>query len=376
MAQNPPKGITYRGPLQYQWRVRVRGIYANGVKDTLEGAVAAREDARQRINAGTWDDGQRLRSFTLAKGLDYYEEHVLPHKKGGDKERSRLKTWREWHGGAKGREGDWLQYPMSSIMPDQIQAFIDERQRAGSGSGASTIRNCVAVLSSVFRSCRTRLHLDIPNPCLLVSLPPPPPPRHVTLPASDAVALLAACREGPDYLIHCVLIAIETAMRAGEIRRIQRSHVHKTHVHLPKTKNPRGGVVRARDVPLTEEAEGVISDAMKALPHRPDGWLFGDPEKWGKDGGFTESMLSNAFAAAVKRARGAGLTKSVRFHDLRHIAITELAKDHAGAMELAKLTGHRTLRVLTETYYNPTPLDQAAELRRRRAERKAREKAA
>jgi len=256
---------------------------------------------------------------------------------------------------------------MTSIMPAQLQEWIDARKKAG--AAASTIRNAVAVLSSVFTKARTQLHLDITNPCRLVDLPRLPPPRRVTLSAGNMTALLTACREGPWYLIHCVLIAIETAMRAGEIRRIHRQYIYPTHLHLPETKNH-----TARDVPLTEEALGVVRTAVECLPSPPGGWLFGDPDKCGREGGLSESMVSNAYAAAVQRARQYhGMTRKITFHDLRHVAITDLAKDHQSAMELAKLTGHKTLRVLHETYYNPTPADQAAELRRRRAERKARE---
>ncbi|WP_342629995.1 tyrosine-type recombinase/integrase [Nguyenibacter vanlangensis] len=357
-----PPGIAYRGPRQWQWRVRIRGIYANGTEETLEDAIAARVKAAERIKGGTWEDSQRLKAFTFADGLDHYEKNVMPRKKGGHKEASRLRIWRGLT--------DWQSYPMASIMPEQIQGWIDARVKTG--SAPSTVRNAVAVLSSAFSKARTQLHLDIPNPCRLVSLPPPRPPRHVTLSAGDAAAMLTACREGPEYLIHCVLIAMETAMRAGEIRRVQRHHIHKTHIHLPETKNTRGGTIRPRDVPLTVEAEAVLVAAMKAMSVVPGDWLFGDPEKMGEDGGFTESMLSNAFAAAVKRAMKSGMKRAITFHDLRHIAITDLAQDHQGAMELAKLTGHKTLRVLHETYYNPTPAAQAAELRRRRAERKAR----
>ncbi|WP_336763821.1 tyrosine-type recombinase/integrase [Asaia sp. VD9] len=368
MARKPkgiPTGVKLRAPGQWQWRLRIRDIDANGTEPTMDKAVAARVKAEELIRGGTWDDGQRLRRFTLADGLSHHEQHVMPRKRGGDKEASRVRAW-------KAQEA-WQPYPMTSIMPAQIQGWIDERVKAG--AAPSTVRNAVAILSSVFEAARKQLHLDIANPCRLVSLPPARPPRHVAISAADTKLLMTECRNGPPYLIHCVLIAIETAMRAKEIRRLHRAHLHETHVHLPLTKNTRGGSdLRPRDVPLTLEGYEVIRGAMEAMPVRNDGWLFGDPAKLGADGGLTESMVSNSYVAAVKRAQSLhGMQQKVTFHDLRHIAITDLAKDHQSAMELAKLTGHKTLRVLHETYYNPKPEEQAAELRRRKAERKARE---
>jgi integrase len=177
--------------------------------------------------------------------------------------------------------------------------------------------------------------------------------------------LLAACEQGPPQLPWATKIALATAMRASEIRRLERRHIHLDNgfVHLPKTTNG-----DKRDVPpVLPGAADVMAEAMQTLPVRADGYLFGHPDKLGSEGGYTQSMLTASFADAVDRAALAddefrNLNADFRFHDARHVATTRLAPLHRDALDLAKTTGHKTLSVLMR-FYNEKPEDCAARLR-------------
>ena len=129
-------------------------------------------------------------------------------------------------------------------------------------------------------------------------------------------------------------LALQTAMRQGEICGIRARHVMGDYVHLPMTKNG-----APRDVPLTAEAKQIVAELVSRKPLRPDN-------------------VSQIFRQAVNRA---GI-KDLRFHDARHEATVFLAsKLHV--MDLCKVTGHRDLKILLSTYYAPTPDDLAAKLR-------------
>ncbi|MDO7344517.1 site-specific integrase, partial [Acinetobacter baumannii] len=53
--------------------------------------------------------------------------------------------------------------------------------------------------------------------------------------------------------------------------------------------------------------------------------------------------------------RRVGLDGVITFHDTRHEAITRFVHDYRLPVEiLAKITGHKTISVLVNTYYNPT----------------------
>lgn len=133
------------------------------------------------------------------------------------------------------------------------------------------------------------------------------------------------------------LFAIETAMRAGEIVDLTWEHVHARHVHLPMTKNG-----HARDVPLSTRARELLAK----LPREGDR-VFG--------------LNSANLDAIFRRAKDRALITDLHFHDTRREALTRLAKKFS-PMELAKVSGHRDLRILLNTYYNPAVGDLADKL--------------
>ena len=67
--------------------------------------------------------------------------------------------------------------------------------------------------------------------------------------------------------------------------------------------------------------------------------------------------LDAAFKRGVRRA---GLD-GVRFHDLRRTAITRMAEKLPNVIELAAVSGHKSLMVL-KRYYRPSAMDMAKKL--------------
>ena len=122
------------------------------------------------------------------------------------------------------------------------------------------------------------------------------------------------------------LLAIESAMRLGEMTTLEPEQIHlsKRYVELLETKNG-----SSRRVPLSTEAVRLLS----LVPQ-----------------GFTVSSgaASTLFRRACINAGISGLT----FHDSRREALSRLAK-RMDVMNLAKISGHRDLRVLLNTYYSP-----------------------
>jgi integrase len=153
----------------------------------------------------------------------------------------------------------------------------------------------------------------------------------------EAPPKTASSRVGAAYLF-----AIETAMRAGEICSLEWQHVNERHVHLPLTKNG-----YARDVPLSAEARRII-EQLRSLT--------------GDDGEATVFNVSTASLDALfRKARARAQIEDLHFHDTRREALTRLSKIF-DVMELARISGHRELRILQNVYYAPTVNDLAAKL--------------
>jgi integrase len=127
-------------------------------------------------------------------------------------------------------------------------------------------------------------------------------------------------------------------MRAGEIQTLRRDQIDldRRVVRLEHTKNG-----SARTVPLSRAATEVLTEAL-AHPLRPeddDLVFWGEP---GRDGHRHPYEFRPAWKRVLARAGIAGL----RFHDLRHEAVSRLVEAGLGDQEVASISGHKSMQKL------------------------------
>jgi integrase len=131
-----------------------------------------------------------------------------------------------------------------------------------------------------------------------------------------------------------VLLAIETGMRFGEIAGLQWENVSVGNrtIFLPDTKNG-----ESRTVPLSTRA----LNAIHALPSSINGRLFG----------VKAGSIRSAYLIAVQNAQATKpecdtFLQGLRFHDLRHEAVTRLFEKGLNPIEVGMVSGHKTLSML------------------------------
>lgn len=134
-----------------------------------------------------------------------------------------------------------------------------------------------------------------------------------------------------------VRFALETAMRAGEIANLRWDDIEAKHCRVLKGKTS----AAKRAVPLSPEAVRII----QAMP---------------KDAETVFNLVESQIDAHFRKAKAKALVSGLRFHDLRHTAITRLAKK-LDVLALARMVGHKDLRMLM-IYYNPSADDLANRL--------------
>ena len=139
-------------------------------------------------------------------------------------------------------------------------------------------------------------------------------------------------------MLPLVKLALETAMRRSELLGLRWEHIDlgRRTIFLQLTKNG-----TSRTVPLSTHAIQILTQ----MPRNLDGVVFP----------VTPEVVSQAFNRARKQA---GI-KDIRFHDLRHMAITRLAEKLPNLIELSAVSGHKSLAML-KRYYHPNP-EQLAE---------------
>ena len=280
------------------------------------------EEIDRGVDRAVFASRVEAETTTLHEALDRYEREVTPGKKGRADERYKLDVWRRSALAAR---------PLASIPGKDLAAWRDTE--LGCGSAPGTIRRRLALLAHVFVIARREWGLSsLTNPAGNVRLPPPGPARDRRLVGDELPRLLAAAQVYGGSTPHAggnvgplITWAIETAMRRGEIAAMRWDHLDRRArvLLIPETKTG-----TPRRVPLSTAALAVLD----GLPRRLDG----------KSGACRPDSISQAFERVCKAAGIEGLT----FHDLRHEATSRLFEKGLGLMEVASITGHKTMQML------------------------------
>jgi integrase len=229
---------------------------------------------------------------------------------------------------------------MANLSAARVAAFRDERLAEVS---AGTVIRELAYLSSIINHARREWGINVPNPVQMVRKPPSPPARGRVLTDADVSALLKVFEpigRRSHWVKPIVELALATAMRRGELLSLRWENINlqTRTAFLPTTKNG-----DSRTVPLSSSALQVLAD----LPRSIDGTVF--------------PLNAAALNAAFKRGLLRSGLQDIRFHDLRRTAITRMAEKLPNVIELAAVSGHKSLMVLKQ-YYRPSATDLASKL--------------
>lgn len=226
------------------------------------------------------------------------------------------------------------------VTPSRIAEFRDERLRQ---VAPGTVIRELAYFSAIINHARREWGFNLENPVSRVRKPQTPAGRERVLSESEQDRLLEALRPSgrrSPWMFPLVVLALESAMRRSELLKLAWQDVDLSNqtATLHDTKN---GEVRI--VPLSKRAVEVL----QALPRSITGKVI--------------PMSQYAVAAAFDRAMARASVSGFRFHDLRHTAVTRMAQKLPNLIELAAVTGHKSLRML-QRYYHPQPTDLAKKL--------------
>lgn len=297
--------------------------------------------------------GRASGSHTLADALRRYREEVSPLHRGARWEALRLRAWEAL---------PWARTRLDRLTPDAIGKWrdrrlqgVDEAGEAARAVSPATVRRELGLLSLVLEEARREWGWISVNPARDARKPAKPPPRTRRISPAEEEALLQACGYArgavPETLTEEVAVAfslsLETAMRAGEIVGLtwDRVDLERRVARLPLTKNG-----TARDVPLSAAAVGLLR--------------LMDREKPGSVFGLTSASLDALWRKARDRAaRFMPELATIHFHDARAEATTRLARKF-DVMTLSKITGHRDIKLLVDTYYRVTAEEIAGRMSR------------
>jgi integrase len=158
-----------------------------------------------------------------------------------------------------------------------------------------------------------------------------------------ALLKLASEPRYPDSALYpIVVLALNTAMRSQEIKTLRWSQVDLIHRSLIVGKS-KTEVGSGRIIPLNQSAAAVLAMWASRTPGAsPEHFVFPACENHKINPGKPIASFRTAWRNATKTAGLPGL----RFHDLRHTAITKLAESLTSEQTIMAIAGHVSRRML------------------------------
>ena len=308
MASFEKRSGNWRAIVQRQGHGRLTRTF-----DTKAQAEAWAATIESEIARGLFVSRTEAENTTLGDLLDRYEREIVFAKKGAQIERYRLNRF---------RESPLAHRSIASIRGTDLALWRDQRLREVS---PATVGREMNILGHVFETARKEWGIALVNPVRDIRRPPAPNARTRRLVDDEQARLLAAAHTYGGEIGALITWAIETAMRRGEIAAMRWEHLDRKDrvLLIPETKTG-----TPRQVPLSSAALAVLD----ALPRRLDGRVWS----------MRPDSISKAFERVCKAAGIEGLT----FHDLRHEATSRFFEQGFNPMEVASITGHKTLQML------------------------------
>lgn len=307
--------IRKKGEGQYHVQIRKRG-YPTQTKTFTKEADAKRWATiiESEMERGVFVSRTEAEATLVKDVLERFATEVLPTKRSEQSDKSRIKTLIEAFG----------DYRLASLNSTQVAKFRDNRLKV---VGPQSVIHEINLLNRVLKAASMDWGIALPGglPTAQVRKPVKPRGRDRRVSESEINQILQVTKSVE--LCTIITLAVETGMRRNELASLawEEIDLDKQTAHLPKTKT---------DVPRTVPLSRTAVSALQKLPAKTEGRVFA----------LQAESMSQAFerACAPHRANIVG----ARFHDLRHEATSRLFEKGLNVMEVAAITGHKTLDML------------------------------
>jgi integrase len=234
----------------------------------------------------------------------------------------------------------WGDLPIEEVNKAAILELRDDL--LSRGRSGDTINHYFNTLSKLFQMLNDEWDIDISNPIKGIKRMPPSQGRAKRVNTELESVLLSGCDQLSLPLLRLIIqFAIQTGMRRGEIMGLTWVDIdlfnRKAYLHETKNGEP-------RQVPLTRQAiavlEALFKDGVRVFPMGMDA---------------LRSQFERLKAYAKGQWIGVGINpfEDLRFHDLRHEAISRLSDAGLNVIELSYISGHKTMAML-KRYTHPS----------------------
>lgn len=311
-----------QGEKSYRVKVRLKGYPTQSATfDRLTDAKRWASATETAIREGRHFKTSEAKKHTFKDLATRYLAEILPqyNLKEQNERQAKLKWWIDCIG--------------HCVLADITPSIITEHRNKLTQSPA-TIDKYLKNLSHAFNIAVNEWEWLQENPVKKVKSPKLPRGRVRFLDDDERAKLLTACKESANKQLYvCVILALSTGMRQGELMGLQWRDVDLKNgvIILHETKNGERRRVALAGLALEllqNYAENKQPDSLLLFPSKIN------PTK--------PIDLRKPFETALKVAE----IENFHWHDLRHCTASYLAMNGASLAEIAEVLGHKTLSMV------------------------------
>lgn len=315
------------------WRVQVarRGVRKSRTFSTKKAAELWAAEQERLILYGEVSAWPRK---TVRNALDRYIEEVTPTKGTARTETMRLLSFTREFPELSAKQ-------ISEVTPADLAGWRDARLKTVTPGTVKREANSLRAVWTL--AAREWGWCPKPTPWASVKLPADNPERERLAGWREIRRILRRC----DYVTHhppvsglqnvalAFLVALRTTMRASEIMGLHAEDLQGSVVLVRKHKTMHL-TGKPRRVPLTPQGLRLLRELAAHADARDRQALF--------------TIKAASLDALFRKVTSALLIEDLHFHDSRATGITHLSRK-VDPLTLAKISGHRDLKILLKRYY-------------------------
>jgi integrase len=294
---------------KYQVQFKYKGYYRAKTFERMSDARNWIQEEHQRV-AGEFNFSKKIRPNNTAMILSRYLQEITPKKRGAESETAVI---------GKLLKERWIQLSLDNLCMSHLAEYRDRRLSVIS---PATLKRQLNIVKSACSTAEAEWNWETPLSLLKRLKCPKIESRLIRRinPIQELKLIDAANQTNTPQLSNIIRIAIITGMRRSEILNIELAHLdtYNQLLHVPNTKTG-----HPRSIPYDDQLAEVLLEFASAIK----------PSK-------------NAVRLAWERIRKKLGYESMRFHDLRHEAISRWWESGLTLPQIAARSGHRSFSEL------------------------------
>jgi len=326
------------------WRAEIRRKGYKPTYRSFDTQKQAQQWARRvesEMDSRLYIDRAEAERTTLREALERYQRDIVPTKRHPYQETCRVNRW---------LQNDLCYRTLANLKGADFARYRDARREAGRAK--NTIRLELQIIGHLFEMARKEWGMEnLPNPLKNIRKPAGSRARNRRLEAGEYEIILDRLKTSENLYAACAFdLAIETSLRQGMLFKLRWEWVDFSTrmIRFPSEALE----ISNKGVPTVLPLSRHAIKALHNICPRDDKGEIAQPSS-----GLVLDTTANAIICIWKRALAKVQIKNLRWHDLRHEATSRLFEKGLHPMEVASITGHKSMQMLKRyTHLKPESL--------------------